>query len=111
MATEDKTLEQNLEELLEVESFDPPEAFVKDALVTDDGLYDEAESDYKGFWEKQAEALDWESKWDTVLNEENPPFYKWFEGGTLNVAHNCVDRHVDAGNGDRVAFHWYGPSK
>ncbi len=108
MATEQKTLEVELEELLEVESFDPPEAFAKAALVTDKGLYDEAEEDYKGFWEQQAEALDWESRWDTVLNESEPPFYKWFEGGTLNVSHNCVDRHVEAGNGDRVAFHWHG---
>src|SRR4051794_29529304 len=108
MATENTTLEQDLEQLLEVETFDPPEDFVKNALITDEGLYEEAESDFQAFWAEQAEALDWESKWDTVLNEENPPFYKWFEGGTLNVAHNCVDRHVEAGNGDRVAFHWYG---
>jgi len=108
MATEEKTLEEDLEELLKVEKFDPPEAFVKDALITDDGLYEEAESDYQGFWEQQAESLEWGTKWDTVLNEDDPPFYKWFEGGKLNVSHNCVDRHVDAGNGDRVAFHWYG---
>ncbi len=102
------TLEQDLEELLDVETFDPPEDFAKHALVSDEGIYEEAEKDFKGFWEQQAEALDWASKWDTVLNEDDPPFYKWFEGGTLNVSHNCVDRHVDAGNGDRVAFHWYG---
>jgi len=102
------TLEQELEELLDVETFDPPEDFARNALITDTGLYEEAESDYQGFWAKQAEALDWKQKWDTVLNEDDPPFYKWFEGGTLNVSHNCVDRHVEAGNGDRVAFHWYG---
>jgi acetyl-CoA synthetase len=108
MATEEQTLEQDLEELLEVETFDPPEDFVSDALVSDEKIYEEAESDFKAFWEQQAEALDWAEKWDTVLNEDDPPFYKWFTGGKLNVAHNCVDRHVDAGNGDRVAFHWYG---
>jgi acetyl-CoA synthetase len=102
------TLEKELEELLEVETFDPPEDFASEALISDDGIYEEAESDFKGFWEQQAEALDWETKWDTVLDESDPPFYKWFTGGKLNVAHNCVDRHVEAGNGDRVAFHWYG---
>jgi len=108
MATENTTLEQDLEELLQVERFDPPEAFVKQALVSDAGLYEVAESDYQGFWAGQAEALDWATKPTKVLNEEDPPFYKWFEDGKLNVAHNCVDRHVEAGNGERVAFHWYG---
>ena len=64
--------------------------------------------DYEGFWEQQAEALDWEQKWDQVLDWSDPPNAKWFVGGKLNVAHNCVDRHVEAGNGDRVAFHWRG---
>src|SRR3954471_23261192 len=108
VATENTTLEQDLEQLLEVETFDPPEDFTKDALITDDGIYEEAESDFKGFWEQQAEALEWAEKWDTVLDESDPPFYKWFTGGKLNVSHNCVDRHVEAGNGDRVAFHWHG---
>jgi acetyl-CoA synthetase len=102
------TLEKELEELLDVETFDPPEDFASEALISDDSIYEEAESDFKGFWEQQAEALDWETKWDTVLDDDDPPFYKWFTGGRLNVAHNCVDRHVEAGNGDRVAFHWHG---
>ncbi len=111
MSTEeqqDSTLEQDLESLMDVETFPPPEDFVKQALVTDSAVYNEAESDFKGFWEKQADALDWSERWDTVLDESDPPFYKWFAGGKLNVCHNCVDRHVDAGNGDRVAFHWHG---
>src|SRR5215210_1117689 len=108
MATEEKTLEETLEQLLDVETFDPPEDFAADALITDDAIYEEAESDFKAFWEKQADTLDWAERWDTVLDDSDPPFYKWFTGGKLNVAHNCVDRHVDAGNGDRVAFHWYG---
>jgi acetyl-CoA synthetase len=108
MATEEKTLEETLEQLLDVETFDPPEDFAAHALITDDSIYEEAESDFKGFWEKQAEALDWAERWDTALDDSDPPFYKWFTGGKLNVAHNCVDRHVEAGNGDRVAFHWHG---
>ncbi len=102
------TLEQDLEELLDVEKFDPPEAFVEQAIVSDKGLYEEAESDYQGFWAEQARSLDWATDFTKVLNEDDPPFYKWFEDGKLNVSHNCVDRHVEAGNGDRVAFHWYG---
>ena len=102
------TLEQDLEELLDVETFDPPEAFAEQALITDAGLFDEAEDDYQGFWKTQAERLDWSTPPTKVLNDEDPPFYKWFEDGELNVAHNCVDRHVEAGNGDRVAFHWHG---
>ena len=94
MATEESTIERDLEELLEVETFDPPEDFAKSALVTDDGIYEEAESDYQGFWAQRARALDWSQEWDTVLNDDDPPFYKWFEGGKLNVAHNFVDRHV-----------------
>ncbi len=111
MATEGEqssTLEQDLESLLEVETFDPPEAFVEQALVSDGSIYDEAEADFKGFWEKQAEGLRWSERWDTVLDESDPPFYKWFTGGKLNVCENCVDRHVDAGHGDRVAIHWHG---
>jgi acetyl-CoA synthetase len=112
MATEQQsgsgTLEQELEKLLDVETFAPPEEFKKDALITDGALYEEADADYCGFWEQQAEALDWFERWDTVLDESDPPFYKWFDGGKLNVSYNCVDRHVEAGNGSRVAFHWHG---
>ena len=62
----------------------------------------------RAFWAEQAEALDWDDKWDQVLDWSNPPFAKWFVGGKLNVSYNCLDRHVEAGNGDRVAFHWRG---
>ena len=57
---------------------------------------------------EQARQLDWFQQWDTVLDDSNPPFYKWFTGGTLNVSYNCLDRHVRQGRGDRVAFHWRG---
>jgi acetyl-CoA synthetase len=108
MATEDKTLEQALEELLDVEKFDPPEEFAKSANITDPGIYESADADYEGFWAEQARALDWAQEPTQVLDWSNPPFAKWFADGKLNVSHNCVDRHVEAGNGDRVAFHWRG---
>jgi acetyl-CoA synthetase len=93
---------------LESRSFAPSEEFKKQALVTDPSLYDEADRDYQGFWARQAAALlDWSEEWHTILEWELP-FAKWFVGGKLNVAHNCVDRHVDAGAGDRVAIHWEG---
>ena len=65
-------------------------------------------SDREAFWAEQAERLDWDKKWDRVLDWDNPPFAKWFVGGTLNAAYNCVDRHVEAGRGDQVAIHWVG---
>src|SRR3954469_1986825 len=108
MGTEEKTLESRLEELLEQEKFPPPDEFREQANLSDASIYDEAEKDYEGFWAQQAEALDWHEKWDQVLDWSDPPNAKWFVGGKLNVAYNCVDRHVEAGNGDRVAFHWRG---
>ena len=101
-------LDQELAELLEVERFDPPAAFVEHALLSDPAVYEEAERDWKGWWERQARELDWFTPWQQVLDDSNPPFYKWFVGGKLNVSHNCLDRHVQAGHGDRVAFHWRG---
>ena len=87
--------------------FPPPERFKKDALVTDQSIYDEAEQDWQGFWARQALALDWFDEWETTL-EWDLPFARWFVGGTLNVSYNCLDRHVAAGRGNRVAFHWEG---
>jgi acetyl-CoA synthetase len=102
------SLESRLEELLEQEKFPPPDEFREKANISDESIYEMADKDYEGFWEQQAEALDWEAKWDQVLDWSDPPNAKWFVGGKLNVAYNCVDRHVEAGNGDRVAFHWRG---
>jgi len=87
--------------------FEPPEDLAKDANVTAD-WYDEAAADRLAFWEKQAERLSWDQKWDRVLDWDDPPFAKWFVGGTLNAAYNCVDRHVEDGKGDKVALHWVG---
>ncbi len=108
--TEDKggNLEQELGDLLEQEWFEPPDAFVSAALITDDADYRAAEEDPEAWWAKQAERLHWFKKWDTVLDDSDPPFYKWFEGGEINASYNCLDRHVEAGNGERVAYHWRG---
>jgi len=92
--------------LHEDRTFPPSEEFAKDAVATAD-LYDEAAKDRLAFWEHQAERLDWSAKWGEAL-EWQPPFAKWFVGGELNVAANCVDRHVEAGRGDKVALHWEG---
>ena len=71
-------------------------------------LYRQAEADRLAFWAQQAERLWWETPFTEVLDWSDAPFAKWFVGGRLNVAYNCVDRHVEAGNGDRVAIHWEG---
>jgi acetyl-CoA synthetase len=93
---------------VEERSFPPPEEFKKDALVVDTSMYDDADKDYEGFWARQAaDLLDWSEDWHTILEWELP-FAKWFVGGKLNASYNCVDRHVEAGHGDRVAFHWEG---
>jgi acetyl-CoA synthetase len=103
------TLEAQLEQLLDQETFPPPNGFAERALISDESMYEEAERDPEAFWAKQAEdLLDWDAKWDQVLDWSDPPSAKWFLGGELNVSANCVDRHVAAGNGDRVAFHWRG---
>jgi acetyl-CoA synthetase len=93
--------------LREGRSFPPSAAFRAGALVSDDSLREEADADWQAFWAKQARALDWSQEWHTVL-EWNLPFAKWFVGGTLNAAYNCLDRHVVSGHGDHVAFHWEG---
>ena len=88
-------------------TFPPPEDFKADALVTDMSLHEQAAEDLEGFWAEQAERLRWTKPWDQVL-EWDLPFAKWFVGGQLNVSDNCLDRHVDAGGGDKVAYHWEG---
>jgi len=94
--------------MAENRTFPPPEHIKRDALVTGTEMYDEAAADDEGFWARQAaELLDWTRSWDTIC-EWDLPYAKWFAGGTLNVAANCLDRHVDAGLGDRVAIHWEG---
>ncbi|MFT7394861.1 MAG: acetyl-CoA synthetase [Candidatus Azotimanducaceae bacterium] len=89
-------------------TFPPSDSFQAATLVAGTELYDEANADDEAFWERQAsELVEWFEPWNTVLDWQLP-YAKWFEGGTLNVAHNCLDRHVNAGNGGRVAIHWEG---
>ena len=88
--------------------FEPPAELAANANVKAEA-YDEADGGpARRSGPKQAERLDWAQKWDQVLDWDDPPFAKWFVGGTLNAAYNCVDRHVEAGLGDKVAFHWVG---
>jgi acetyl-CoA synthetase len=94
--------------LVEDRVFPPPEGFKSGALVTGTAMYDEAADDFEAFWARQAaELVDWSKDWHTVC-EWDLPFAKWFVGAELNVAANCLDRHVDAGQGDKVAFYWEG---
>jgi acetyl-CoA synthetase len=103
--TTEKTALENL--LQESRRFPPPADLAAAANVTAEA-YDQAAADRLRFWESTAERLDWSSRWEQVLDWSNPPFAKWFVGGQLNVAYNCLDRHVAAGLGDRVAYHWEG---
>ncbi|MGH3680615.1 MAG: acetate--CoA ligase [Natronosporangium sp.] len=103
--TPERTTLENL--LQESRRFPPPEQLAAAANVTADA-YQAAASDRLGFWESAARRLDWATPWQQVLDWSNPPFAKWFVGGQLNLAYNCLDRHVAAGRGDRVAFHWEG---
>ncbi|GIE35245.1 acetyl-coenzyme A synthetase [Actinoplanes italicus] len=91
----------------ETRQFPPPADLAANANVKADA-YEEAAADRLAFWAKQAERLAWAKPWDQILDWSNPPFAKWFVGGELNIAYNCVDRHVEAGNGDKVAIHWEG---
>jgi acetyl-CoA synthetase len=101
-------VEATIEALLtEVRVFEPSEGFRSHALWSDPAIYERAASDPEGFWAEQAERLDWFRKWDSVV-EWNPPWVKWFLGGKLNIAYNCLDRHVANGGGDKVAYYWEG---
>ncbi len=94
--------------MLENRKFPPSAEFKRQALVTDTSLYDEAAEDYQGFWARQAaELVTWSTEWDTIC-EWTLPHARWFVGGQLNVSFNCLDRHVEAGRGDKVAFYWEG---
>ena len=89
--------------LQEHRTFPPPEAFARAAHVRDGTLQDAADADLEAFWAERARALDWFTPWERVL-DWRPPRARWFEGGTLNVAYNCVDRHVHAGRGSKAAL-------
>jgi acetyl-CoA synthetase len=101
-------MSETLENLLrETRRFEPPAALAAQANVTAEA-YEQAAADRLGFWSDQARRLSWAREWDEVLDWSKPPFAKWFVGGRLNVAYNCLDRHVEAGRGNKVAIHWEG---
>ena len=103
------SVEDRIEQLSAIEAFSPPADFAAQAQVRDPGDYGRAAADGPAWWAEQArQRLDWHIPFSAVLDDSNPPFYSWFADGTLNVSHNCLDRHVLAGRGDRVAFHWRG---
>jgi len=113
MSVEDRAasgeeLDRQLAGLLDVERFPPPEAFREEAVLNDPEVYERAAADPQAWWVEQAEQLHWFSPWEQVLDDSNPPFYKWFTGGKLNVSYNCLDRHVEGGLGERIAYHWRG---
>ncbi len=108
MAADPTESDETLANLLHEQRRFPPDAgFAAQANATSSD-YDEADGDRLAFWARQAERLDWSQKWSEVLDWSNPPFAKWFVGGRLNAAYNCLDRHVAAGRGDKVAYYFEG---
>ncbi|MCO5222598.1 MAG: acetate--CoA ligase [Thermomicrobiales bacterium] len=106
--TETENKHDEIEALLaENRLFAPPTEFAASARVNSPEIYAEAAADLEGFWAKEAAQLDWFEPWHTVLDWQ-APYAKWFDGGKINVSYNCLDRHVAAGRGDRVAFYWEG---
>jgi acetyl-CoA synthetase len=103
------SLEEELNALLEVERFEPPAEFREQARLSDPAVYEQAAADPEAWWMRQAsELIEWIEEPTEGLDDSNPPFYKWFADGRLNASANCLDRHVEAGLGDRVAYHWRG---
>ncbi len=102
-------LEQQLESMLEIERFEPPAEFRERARWSDPEVYEEAAADPEAWWTREAkELLDWDVEPTQGLDDSNPPFYRWFADGRLNASAQCLDRHVAAGRGERVAYHWRG---
>jgi acetyl-CoA synthetase len=100
--------DQNIAALLSEERvFEPTDEFSSRAVVQDRSVYESAEADHEAFWAEQADRLGWVKRWDTVMTW-TPPWVTWFEGGQLNASYNCLDRHVEAGGGDKVAYYWEG---
>jgi len=99
--------QQNNDEALASRTYEPPEEFVEKANVNDTSVYDRARQDYEGFWAECARDLYWFKEWDEVLNWE-PPFARWFVGGRLNVAYNCLDYQIEGGKRDKAALIWEG---
>jgi acetyl-CoA synthetase len=90
------------------ETFEPPAEFVAGANVSDPDIYEEFEANWPDCWERAADLLEWDRRWDDVLDESNAPRYRWFVDGKLNAAYNCIDRHVEAGRKNHAALRWVG---
>lgn len=92
--------------------FPPTAEFVQNATISGmdayRALYERSIQDPEGFWAEAAEDLHWFKKWDTVLDESEAPFFKWYDGSRTNLSYNCLDRHIEAGLGNKVAIHWEG---
>jgi acetyl-CoA synthetase len=93
---------------MSTDRFEPPAAFRERAVIADEGAHREAAQDPTAWWRRQALELDWQREPTETLDDSDAPFYRWFADGTLNASVNCLDRHVAAGRGDRIAFHWRG---
>ena len=93
--------------LTEDRRFSPSEDFRTRAVVSDADIYERANTDRESYWVEWAEQLDWFRRWDSVL-EWQPPHAKWFVGGKLNVAYNCLDRHLNSSRSDQAALIWEG---
>ena len=90
------------------QTFPPPPEFAAQANASDPAIYEEAAADPESFWAQWARRLEWIEPFEEILDWSNPPFARWFADGKLNASVNCLDRHVSAGKGERVAFHWEG---
>ena len=87
----------------------PPKSITDNAHIKDyDALYQSSIKDRQGFWEQEAEKLEWFQKWDKVLDDSNAPFYKWFTGAKTNIVHNAIDRHLSTWRRNKLAFIWEG---
>jgi acetyl-CoA synthetase len=103
------SVEERLEQLLQTGEFPPPPEFAGHAKVRDQAVYEEAAKDGPAWWADQArERLNWQTPFSSALDDSDAPFCTWFADGRLNASYNCLDRHVEAGHGGRVAFHWRG---
>ncbi len=99
-----------IDSLLKVEEvYEPPEEIKEKAWVKDESIYEKAEKDYISFWDEIAKTeVEWFEPYDKVLDDSNPPFYKWFIGGKINITYNCLDRHVKSWRKNKVAIIWQG---
>jgi len=103
MSQDNADLEARLEEQ---EAFEPPESFVEQANVTDQGIYEEFEENWPESWGVPPTSSRGTTRYDTVLEDGNAPFYEWFTGGELNASYNCLDRHIEEGGATASPSWW-----